>query len=170
MSTPDPNLTRWGLHELQGSGYNHSNNNNYTGPGGVNTQDQYVNDNLGVASMPLRHIEPAPSTTSDALIAQALQEEFQRLDAAGAPGASAPPAQEQVYIFTFGLVFENALFFLATIATLLNFFAYNRVIHYLNGTVYRELVSYKFPLVGLHMISIVLFSLMVHVEVVLEFE
>lgn len=110
MSTPDPNLTRWGLHELQGSGYYYNNNN--TGPGGVKAQDRNENENLGFASMPLRHIEPAPSTTSDALIAQALQEEFQRLDAAGAPGASAPPAQEQVYIFTFSLVFENVIFFL----------------------------------------------------------
>lgn len=92
MSTPDPNLIRWGLHELQGSGYNNYN----TGPSGVKTQDRNEIENSGFASMPLRHIEPAPSTTSDALIAQALQEEFQRLDAAGAPGISAPPAQEQV--------------------------------------------------------------------------
>ena len=120
MSTPDPNIMRWGLHELQGSGY-HSNNN--TGPSGAQTQDRNENENLGYASMPLRHIEPAPSTTSDALIAQALQEEFQRLDAAGAPGASAPPAQEQVHIFTFGLVFGNVIFFLAIITTILNFFS-----------------------------------------------
>ena len=140
MSTPDPNIMRWGLHELQGSGY-HSNNN--TGPGGAQTQDRNENENLGYASMPLRHIEPAPSTTSDALIAQALQEEFQRLDAAGAPGASAPPAQEQVYIFTFGLVFGNVIFF-ATITTIELFFTLMETLQISIGWVAYNINSFIF--------------------------
>lgn len=103
IAAGDPLLVRWGLHELEGSGHVVDN----AERGGDKNGDVTVNDvnqqRSEVAVDPVRYAMPPPrvaSTASDALIAQALQEEFQQLAAAEAAGVSGPsaPVDEQVQV------------------------------------------------------------------------
>ncbi|XP_024381135.1 OVARIAN TUMOR DOMAIN-containing deubiquitinating enzyme 9 [Physcomitrium patens] len=125
-------LVRWGLHELEGSGYV-ANDAGTSGTASVNVvvettvQNNYdptapvlywVNEGIQVAvgevvraeeveqneeiSVPFQFspppIPPSPTTANDAVIAQALHEEFQKLAAAEAAGQACAKDKEAVLV------------------------------------------------------------------------